>query len=225
MQITYLGHSAFKLKGKKGSVVMDPYGASVGFTAPKQSADIVTVSHQHPDHNLVNDVSGTARRARPFLVTEQGEYEVGGISVFGVGTYHDENQGADRGSNLVFTVLLDDIRVCHLGDLGHELTTAQLEAIGSVDILLCPVGGQFTIDPQTAVKVIRSLEPSIVIPMHFKTDRHDQKTFGQMATVTDFLKAYGVDVAPMPKLEIESTHLPEETEVVVLSETLVNTTG
>ncbi len=220
MQITYLGHSAFKLKGKKGSVVMDPFG-HVGFTMPKQSADIVTVSHQHPDHNLVNDVSGTARRARPFLVTQQGEYEVGGISVFGVGTYHDDVQGAERGSNLVFTVLLDDIRICHLGDLGHELTSDQLEAIGSVDILLCPVGGHFTIDPSVAVKVIRSLEPAIVIPMHYKTDRHDSATFGQLASVADFLKTYGVDVAPQPKLEIEAGRLPEETEVVVLSETVV----
>lgn len=103
------------------------------------------------------------------------------------------------------------------------LSDAQLEAIGSIDVLLCPVGGEFTIDPATAVKVIHSLEPAIIIPMHFKTARHDQKQYGQMSGLADFLKEYGAEVTPIPKLEIESGRLPEETEVVVLAESVAST--
>lgn len=216
MEITYLGHSSFKLKGKVGTVVTDPYNEYVGFTFPSSSADIVTVSHDHPDHNQVDKVKGTARRDKPFIVTHPGEYEVGGISIFGVPTYHDASQGAERGSNTAFTILIDDIRVCHLGDLGHELSDTQLSQIGPVDVLLCPVGGVFTIDPSLAVKTIHSLDPSYVIPMHYKTPEHKQEVFAEMSTLSDFLNSYGVDVAPETKLNVEKDRLPEETELVTL---------
>lgn len=218
MTITYHGHSTFKLKGKRGTVVTDPFEASIGFSLPAMSADIVTVSHQHPDHNAVSKVKGTSRREQPFVIDKPGEYEVGGISVFGVPAFHDASKGSERGTNTIFTILLDDMRICHLGDLGHEITNELRENIGSVDILLCPVGGVYTIDPATAVKVIHSLEPSIVIPMHFKTDQHDPNQFSELQTVQQFLKEYGVEVTPLPKLEIEKANLPEETEVMVLTE-------
>lgn len=217
MIITYQGHSSFKLKGKEGTVVTDPFHSSVGFDFPSVSADIVTSSHDHEDHNYVGAVDKTARRDKPFVINFPGSYEVGGISVFGVATHHDAHQGAERGSNTVFNILIDDLRVCHLGDLGHELTPEQITAIGAVDILLCPVGGVFTIDPKTAVTVIKSLEPSIVIPMHYKTPLHDEKVFGEMATLAEFLKEYGVEVQPENKLVIDQSRLPEETEVVVLN--------
>ncbi len=216
MIITYHGHSSFKLKGKDGSVVTDPFHSYVGFDFPKVSADIVTSSHDHQDHNQVGKVSKTARRDKPFIINAPGEYEVGGISVFGVKTWHDQTQGAERGDNIIFTILLDDLRVCHLGDLGHELSPEQITKIGTVDILLCPVGGVFTIDPKTAVKTIKSLEPSIVIPMHYKTPAHDEEVFGEMSTLEEFLKEYGVEVEAEEKLNIERSRLPEETEVVVL---------
>lgn len=218
MTVTYHGHSAFKLKGKRGTVVTDPYTAAVGFELPSMSADIVTVSHDHSDHNASGLVRGTSRRENPFLITQPGEYELGGISVFGARSFHDAAQGVERGKNTIFTILLDDIRVCHLGDLGHELTDEQREFIGGVDILLCPVGGTFTIDAQTAVKVIRTLEPSIVIPMHYKTERHDEKLFADLQPVSTFLKEYGVEVTAQAKLDVEKETLPEETEVVVLTE-------
>lgn len=218
MTVTYHGHSTFKLKGKRGTVVTDPYSATVGFELPSMSADIVTVSHDHSDHNASGSVRGTTRRESPFLITQPGEYELGGISVFGVRSFHDISQGSERGKNTIFTILLDDIRVCHLGDLGHELTDEQREFIGGVDVLLCPVGGAFTIDAPTAVKVIRTLEPSIVIPMHYKTDRHDEKLFADLQPVSVFLKEYGVEVTAQAKLELEKETLPEETEVVVLTE-------
>ena len=216
MIITYHGHSSYKLKGKGGAVVTDPFHSYVGFNFPNVSADVVTVSHDHKDHCQVSQISGTSRRKNPFVIDTPGEYEVGGISVFGVRTFHDESQGAERGPNTVFTVLLDDMRVCHLGDLGHELTAADMTKIGMVDILLCPVGGVFTIDPKAAVKIIKALEPSIVIPMHYKTASHDEKVFGEMSTVDEFLKEYGVEVHTEEKLNIDRHRLPDETEVVVL---------
>lgn len=216
MIITYHGHSSFKLKGRVGTVVTDPFDAYVGFEFPNLSADVVTVSHHHQDHDQIQLVKKTSRRDRPFIIDTPGEYEVGGISVFGVKSYHDANQGAERGPNTIFTILLDDIRVCHLGDLGHELTTEQVKEIGAVDILLCPVGGVFTIDPKAAISIIKNLEPSIVIPMHYRTQLHDPKIFGELATVDDFLNEYGVEVEAEDKLSIERSRLPEETEVVVL---------
>ncbi|MEX0895950.1 MAG: MBL fold metallo-hydrolase [Patescibacteria group bacterium] len=216
MTITYLGHSAFKLKGKRGTVITDPYSQYVGFSLPSSSADMVVISHDHPDHSAASAIGGTARRAEPFIINQPGEYEIGGISVFGVPSFHDDSKGSERGKNTIFTIYLDEMRVCHLGDLGHELTTEQIEQIGPVDILMCPVGGVYSLDPEKAVKVIRSLEPSIVIPMHYKTDQHDESVFGEMEPLESFLKAMSVEVKPEAKLEIEKTNLPEETEVAVL---------
>lgn len=215
MDITYLGHSCFKLAGRTGTVVTDPFDQYVGLPSPRVSADVVTVSHQHPDHNVTDKISGTARRAKPFIISQPGEYEVGGISVFGVPTYHDNSGGSERGRNTVFTILVDEVRVCHLGDLGHELTSEQTEAIGEIDVVLCPVGGVFTIDPVIAVKTIQMLEPSIVIPMHYKTPAHDANVFGDMKTLADFLKEYGSQPEPVAKLNLDKGKLPEETELVV----------
>ncbi|MDQ5951797.1 MAG: hypothetical protein QG639_1078 [Patescibacteria group bacterium] len=218
MTITYHGHSCFKIKGKRGTIVTDPYSEYVGFPLPSLSADIVTVSHQHPDHNASNKVGGTARRTKPFIIDSAGEYEVGGISVFGVPSFHDDSKGTERGRNTIFTIFVDGLRVCHLGDLGHELTETAIEEIGEVDVLLVPVGGVYSLDPVRAVKTIRALEPSIVIPMHFKTDMHKQDLFGELKTLSDFLKEYGVEVAPVEKLDLDEGNSPEETEVVVLKQ-------
>lgn len=219
MILTYHGHSTFKIKGKKGTVIMDPFDDYIGMPLPRMSGDIVTVSHDHKDHNAIKKVSGTTRRENPFIVTRSGEYEVGGVSIFGVRTFHDANGGVERGTNIVYTSLVDGLRICHLGDLGHELSPEQIEEIGSVDILLCPVGGVYTIDPELAVKTIRAIEPGIAIPMHFKTNRHNPDVFGDLKTLEDFLKVYGVSPEPKAKLDIDSkAGIPEETELVVLSE-------
>lgn len=198
----------------------DPYEASVGFALTTLSADMVTISHEHHDHNAISKVKGTARREKPFIVNKPGEYEVGGISIFGVPSFHDSSKGSERGTNTIFTIYLDDLRICHLGDLGHEITADLQEEIGSVDVLLCPVGGVYSLSSAQAVKAIRALEPSIVIPMHYKTELHDPKLFGEMETVQQFLKEYGVEVVSVAKLDVEKAELPEETEVVVLQEQL-----
>lgn len=215
MEITYLGHSAFKIKGKNGTVVTDPYSDTVGLTLPNISADIITVSHQHPDHNAVEKIKGTARRAEPFVVSYPGEYEVGGISVFGVQSFHDDKKGEDRGRNTIFSIVIDEMRVCHLGDLGHQLSSSQLEEIGVIDVLLCPVGGHFTIDPKEAMAVIQQIEPSYIVPMHYKTDKHSEM-FAEVQPLESFLKEYGSQPAAQPKLVVEKLKMPEETELVVL---------
>lgn len=216
MEITYLGHSCFKIKGKAGTVVCDPFDSSIGFSLSSASADIVTASHQHYDHNAVGKVKGTARREKPFVIEAPGEYEVGGISVFGVPTFHDASEGSERGRNVVFTFFMDYMRVCHLGDLGHELTDQQKSEIGSIDVLLIPIGGVYTIDHKAAVKIINELDPFYVIPMHYRSDEHSSEQFAQMGTLDDFFKEYGVAKQPVKLLNVEPNQMPEETELVVL---------
>ncbi len=216
MEIQYIGHSCFKLVGKRGTAIIDPYQAYVGFALPNMSADVVIMSHDHPDHNAVGEIKGTARRDKPFIISRPGEYEIGGISVFGIESFHDNVQGAERGTNTIFTVLIDDVSICHLGDLGHELTSEQLEAIGAVDVVLCPVGGHFSLDASQAVKTILQLEPSYAIPMHYKTASHDEKVFGDVQPLEKFIHEYGTNPTPQPKLKVEKATLPEETELVVL---------
>jgi len=217
MIITYHGHSCFKLKGKRGTVVTDPYDSYVGFSMPGMSADIITVSHQHKDHNAIGNVKGTEQRQNPFIIDAPGEYEIGGISVFGDRFYHDASKGSERGENIAFTILLDDLRICHLGDLGHTLSDDEVAKIGMVDVLFVPVGGTFTLDPEKAMQVIRAIEPSIVIPMHYRLPEHDEKVFGDLKTLADFTKEYGAEPAPEGKLIVEKERLPEEMELSLLS--------
>lgn len=219
MTITYHGHSCFKLKGKLGTVITDPFDDSVGFTSSSLSADIVTVSHDHSDHNAVYKVKPTTKREKPFVINYAGEYEIGGISVFGTKVFHDAEEGAERGDNIVNVIFIDGLRVCHLGDLGHELTEKQIEKLGPIDVLFLPVGGVYTLDPARAVKVARALDPSVVIPMHYKTPEHNTEVFGELKTIEDFLNEYGVELKPVDKYVVEIDRLPEETELVVFSRT------
>ncbi len=214
MQITYLGHSAFSLKGKNGIVVTDPFSSDMGLKMPKVSADFITISHDHSDHNAIDKVSPTTRRERPFVIDAPGEYEVAGVSVFGFSTFHDNSGGSERGRNIIYTIHLDDLVVCHLGDLGHTLDEKTIEKLGVVDVLLCPVGGKFTIDPKTAVEVIQAIEPSYVIPMHYKTE----KIKLDIDEVSKFCKEMGAKCEPQDKLIINKQTQAEEQgeEVVVL---------
>jgi L-ascorbate metabolism protein UlaG (beta-lactamase superfamily) len=214
MDISFLGHSSFKLRGKEATVVTDPYDPYVGFKMPKVSADIVTVSHQHQDHNNVAAVSGTTRRKEPFVINAPGEYEVMGVSVFGYASFHDKVKGAKRGKNTIFVIHIDDVVIAHLGDLGHVLPQKLADEINGVDVLLVPVGGVFTIGPKGADKVISQLEPSVVVPMHYKTK---DLAFKELAPVEKFLGQVGVEEARREKkLSLTKSSLPEEREVVVL---------
>ncbi|MDO8487951.1 MAG: MBL fold metallo-hydrolase [bacterium] len=211
MEFSYLGHSAFKLKGKTATLVTDPYDAKVGKFPKDTTADIVTVSHDHFDHNQVKLISGS-----PFVIDSAGEYEVKGVSVVGVGSWHDNSGGSERGANVLYVIEMDGLRICHAGDLGHKLTDPQLEALGSLDIVLLPVGGTFTLDAKQAAEVVQQLDPWIVIPMHHQQPGLDSAAFGKLAEVDVFLKELGKTVTPVPKLVMSRDKLPTELQVVVL---------
>lgn len=211
MEIIFLGHASFRIKGKKVALVTDPFDPSVGFAFPKVTADIVTVSHDHQDHAARDKIEG-----RPFVISAPGEYEVKETFILGVSTFHDASSGSQRGTNTVFVFEIDGLRICHLGDLGHKLTDKQLEEIGSVDILMIPTGGFYTIGPEQGVEVISQIQPRVAIPMHYRTERHEPQVFEKLATVEDFLKATGDEAKRLPKLTVSKDSLPEEQEIVVL---------
>lgn len=210
MDITYLGHASFKLKGKTASLVVDPYDSSVGPKFPKIEADIVAVTHQHFDHNSVTSVSGN-----PFVISGPGEYEVKGIEVVGVSSFHDNKQGEQRGTNTIYNFKIDKVNICHLGDLGQSsLSDQQVQEIGNVDVLLLPVGGYFTVDATEANKIASQLEPRIIIPMHFK---EKETKIVELESVDKFLKEVGKEnLAAVSKLTITPDKFTDETQVVLL---------
>lgn len=211
MEIQYLGHACFKLIGKKLSVITDPFDAkTAGYRPIKQSADVVTVSHNHFDHNYTQAITGD-----PLIFDTPGEYEAKGAEFKGVSAFHDEEGGKDRGLITIFAIEIEGIKICHLGDLGTELSPDQLEQLDGVDILLIPVGGTYTIGAEKAAKVTSQLEPKIVIPMHYKT-KEGKVGDGKLDSVDKFLHEMGVTPEKKERLKITKKDLPEELEVVVL---------
>lgn len=211
MDIFWHGQACFKIKAKSATIVIDPFDPeATHLKLPKDlAADIVLQTHQHSDHNFLAGVSGD-----PISIQGPGEYEVHGVSIVGVQTYHDKNQGQERGKNTIYNLQVDGLSIVHLGDLGHLLTEEQITALGSSDILLVPVGGFYTIDAKEASEVVAQLEPRIIIPMHYSLEGHNPN----LSTVDNFLKEMGVEnVSPQPKLTITKDKLPDEPQVVVLS--------
>ena len=213
MEITYIGHSCFKIKGKTISLVIDPYNPKIGYKLPKLSCDVLLVTHDHFDHSYIEGVSDYR-----LLVDGPGEYEVGGCFIYGKSVDHDEKNGEERGKVTMYLIIIDGLNILHLGDLGRELTQEDMEKIPSVDVLMIPVGNKYTIDEKTAVKVISALEPSYVIPMHYNTP--DLTGIEGLSGVEEFLEEMGVgdDVKKdLDKLVLNSqTDLDGETQVVVL---------
>lgn len=163
MKIRYLGHSCFVLTESTGtSIVTDPYG-DIGYEMPSVAADAVTVSHSHYDHNNVAAVKGAV------VIDKEGQYELDGVEVTAVKSFHDGENGAQRGENLIFKFRMDGLEICHLGDLGEECSSSLIEALLPVHVLLIPVGGTYTIDAEQAKEYVDRIMPSIVIPMHYKT--------------------------------------------------------
>lgn len=212
MEISYLGHASFKIRGENATLVIDPFrGEMVGLPFSGVEADIVTVSHEHEDHNAIGSVGG-----QPFVIAGPGEYEVKGAMIFGISCFHDNSGGSERGKNTVYLIEMDGLRLCHLGDLGHKLSDGQLEELNGVDILFVPVGGSFTLGPKEAASVVSQIEPKIVIPMHYQTKGLNPGVFAKLAPVEAFLKEIGEEVAPIPKLVISRDKLPEERQIIVL---------
>jgi len=208
VDITWLGHSCFKIRSSQATIITDPFPLDLGYTFGKQTARIVTVSHQHPAHSYVQDIGG-----EPKLVTGPGEYEIGNVLIIGVATFHDVEGGKERGKNTVFLLEVDGVKICHLGDLGHVLTPEQVEEIDVVDVLLLPVGGVSTINATIATEVIRQLGPRAVIPMHYKTPVIKR----ELEPVEQFLKEMGLEqIGSQPKLSVTKSNLPISTQVFLL---------
>ena len=213
MIITWQGHSCFKIQDKIGpegvTVVTDPFNKEAGLKVPNFEADIITVSHDHKDHNNVDALRGT-----PFVISCAGEYDFKGVLIEGIDSYHDDKKGEERGANIMYRIEIDDISVAHLGDLGDILDNAQLEKLVGTDVLLIPVGGKYTIDAKKAVEVISQIEPRIVIPMHYKTK--DLKY--DLDPIDKFVKELGLTPTYEEKLKISKKDLPQEDmELVILS--------
>ncbi len=213
MDIKYLGHSCFFIKGKEAKLVMDPFDPKfTGLKFPKTEADIVTVSHQHKDHNYLDGISGT-----PLIIQWPGQYEKKGMRVYGFKSYHDKKQGADLGENTIYRFEDEHLSVLHCGDLGFVPDDKFIDEVGEVDILMVPVGGDSSIEPEEAVSLIKKIEPSIVIPMHYNRPELNQEVFGKKAQLSEFLKKFGAErVTPVAKLTVKKDELQEEMKVVVM---------
>lgn len=207
MDIKYLGHSSFFIKGKEAKLVTDPFDPKmVGLKFYKTEADIVTISHQHKDHNYLDQITGS-----PLVIDWPGQYEKKKMRVYGYKSYHDKKQGVEKGENILFKIE-DDLSVLHCGDIGYIPDDKFLDDIGDIDILMIPVGGIYTIDSSEAIQLIKKIEPSIVIPMHYQTPG-----LKELAPVSEFLKKIGAEnLAPVPKLTVKKDELEEEMKVVVM---------
>jgi L-ascorbate metabolism protein UlaG (beta-lactamase superfamily) len=207
VKISWLGHSCFKIEDDSGKVVVtDPFDESVGYPLPKVRADVVAVSHDHRDHNNLKALKGD-----PVVVRGPGRRSAAGIEFQGIASYHDEKRGALRGKNTIFCFEMDDVRICHLGDLGHQLGEKEIATLGEVDVLMIPVGGNFTLDGEGAKKVIGQIKTRIVMPMHFKTSAVPP-SFG-IYPADDFLSGQQVE---RPGKSITEDDLPDEGPLVVV---------
>jgi L-ascorbate metabolism protein UlaG (beta-lactamase superfamily) len=211
MLLKWFGQSCFLMTSQAGTrILMDPYGKGLGYKVPLVQADIVTTSHDHFDHNNIAAVKGNF-----YHIDTRGSYTHKDIGINGILTCHDKVQGARRGSNVVFTFSVDGLYVCHCGDLGHVLTPEQVTGIGKVDVLLVPVGGSFTINATEALEVRRQLNPTITIPMHYRTRSMSLVTM-MLAPVDKFLAQAGQPAREVQELTVDSTSLAEQAGIVAM---------
>lgn len=218
MDITYLGHSSFKIKGKTASVITDPYDEKIiGLKYPKIEADIVTVSHHHGDHDKVENVTpATDKKIK--VIDGPGEYEVQGISIIGISSFHDNKNGEERGKNTMYVIEVDGLRLLHLGDLGHKLEDKEIKEISNIDILFLPVGGYYTIDPKQAIEVYKQIGASVIIPMHFRPSGIENDVLDRLVTIEDFTKEANLRVENLPKLTLKEGDLTSDEEYICLLE-------
>lgn len=211
MRIRWHGHSCFEIENES-VVVTDPHdGRNIGIREPNVKGDIVLVSHDHFDHNAVRLVA----KSESEVLKNAGEYKVNNLTIKGIKTYHDDEEGRKRGENIIFKFETNGIKFCHLGDLGHALDEKDIEKIKPVDFLFIPVGGTFTIGPKKAAKVVEKIAPNIAIPMHFKVGGLSLDIKG----VQPFLNQYPDEKIHKVGVELDflKTDLPKKTEVWVFS--------
>lgn len=213
MDITYLGHSSFKLRGKTACVITDPFDPKfVGLKYSSADADIVTISHNHSDHNQSQLVKGVR-----MVVNGPGEYEISGVSIIGIPSFHDAKKGEERGNNTIYVFEIDGLRIAHLGDLGEVLSDEQISQLGNIDVLMIPVGGEYTIGPKEAVKMVGEVGPYFVIPMHYKVDGLSPE-FSKLEPVETFLSECGLTVERIDKFSLKKEDILEDqsTKVILL---------
>jgi L-ascorbate metabolism protein UlaG (beta-lactamase superfamily) len=174
--------------------------------AGKHDVELLTISHDHPDHTYTRSITAGLTLTRP------GEYEYSDLLVTGIRTYHDGEAGKDRGENMVFSFEIDGVHICHLGDLGHLLTDDQVHELGPIDVLLVPIGGGTTLTPAEAAEVVSQIGPKIVIPMHFAVDGGSP----DLGAPDKFLHEMATEPIRQPKAQVTPSSLPDETQVVVL---------
>lgn len=215
MNIIWHGQSFFEIiaslgKNSQVKIVIDPFDESLGLEVPKLEGDILLISHDHYDHNNKKAISGNY-----FLIEGPGEYEVKGIFIQGISSFHDQSQGKERGGNTIYTMEAEDLKICHLGDFGQkELIDEQLKEIGEIDILMIPVGGTYTISAKEALKIMTQIEPKITIPMHYALPKLKVK----LDPIDKFLKVFGIkSLEPVKKLSIKKRDLSaEEARIIIL---------
>lgn len=221
MTLTWLGHSCFRLEGKDTSLLIDPFSKEIGLRAPRIKDQIVLVTHEHYDHSNIEGAGPSPTfgtkvgldKPETLIIRSPGEYEVRGIYIHGISSFHDNALGVERGPNTIYWIKFDDINICHLGDLGQEkLDGKQLDLLGDVDILLIPVGGKYTIGAKEAVQIVSQIEPKIIIPMHYKIP--DLKI--DIETADKFLKEIGLMPEKMDKLKVSQKTLPQEEMKLIL---------
>ncbi len=211
MKIKWLGHSSFLITTQDGKkIITDPYtpGEGINYKPIAESADVVTSSHSHGDHNNTQAVKGN-----PTVLTQGGSRTVKGIEFKAVPVFHDETGGQQRGKNLIFCFKVDGLSLCHLGDLGHRLDQSQLADIRPVDVLFIPVGGFYTVDAKAASEIAGSIQAKLIFPMHYKTPRIDYPIKG----VEEFLRdKKNIRRVGSSEFEVNKDSLPKGEEIVIL---------
>jgi L-ascorbate metabolism protein UlaG (beta-lactamase superfamily) len=211
LDITWRGYSCFRIKGKEVTVMTDPYPPGLGYSLGRPQANVVTVSHPHPGHSYTNGVNGEYK-----VIKGPGEYELKDIYITGIATWHDADKGQKLGQNTIYILEMEGVTLCHLGDLGHQLSSELLEKVGDIDVLFLPVGGVSTIGGATAAEIVRRVTPKVAVPMHYKTPTLKR----DLEPVDRFLKEMGIkEKVSQPKLSVSRTNLPASTEVIVLEYT------
>jgi len=212
MVITWYGQACLKIQSGDIVIAVDPFAKEIGLAPPRFRADLTLITHGHYDHSNAESLAG-----EPFLVSGPGEYEVKGVLVRGIETYHDRVGGAERGLNTIYKVEVEEMTLLHMGDFGEErLREETLESIGDVDLLFVPVGGIYTVDAEGAGRVVKQIEPALVIPMHYKLPGLKP----DIAGVEPFLREMGSrDNKAVERLVLKKKDIPEKgkTTVVVLS--------
>jgi L-ascorbate metabolism protein UlaG (beta-lactamase superfamily) len=215
MKVKWLGHASFLITSDKGTrIVTDPYQKidKMYYGEINETAEVVTLSHEHHDHNNPGAVKGNPR-----IYKGQSSEQVKDVKLSGLQVFHDVNQGKDRGKDMIICMEMDGLKVCHLGDLGHVLSDGEVAKLGKVDILMIPVGGYYTIDAATATKVVAQIKPKVTIPMHFKNDKNNFP----IHPVEEFLQGKkNVTMADTSEMEFEAGKLPPQAQIIVFKPAL-----